>query len=228
MNFQGMHFHKNTARVYVFSVSYIQYENICFRPIPLSVFVCLNCFFTFASCDPTTICSACTHWKQLNKVSLLSSPHHPHCKSQLWAHACVCVSACESDCVRSSICHNAECLTHCKSWSFFGPSPTRACGFHIAPWVNAFVCVKSDTQLQVCINTPFLKYMAIHTLYVCVSVLSWPAAGTHAALLTYQPSLSRRYIFPPVEYNKVLLHKFWTYIDFRVTYMYLSIYIYAT
>lgn len=31
----------------------------------------------------STVFFPCTHWKLLNKVSLLSGPHHPHCKSQL-------------------------------------------------------------------------------------------------------------------------------------------------
>lgn len=119
-----------TVGVYVFSYSYMQHKNMCFRHIWLRVFwhplvffchICVLCRYR------RTVVFACLHSKQLKKVSLLSWSHRPHCKSQLSMHAyvwvvtlCMWVRLCHvqlsqlkiRDCKFLSCCHCLQMYRH--------------------------------------------------------------------------------------------------------------------
>lgn len=166
---------------------------MCFRFIPSEcIFVCHFCpptcvFVNFMSCICTTVLyvfSACAHWTQLNKVSLLSCPHHPHCKSQLGAcvyvralaHDCVFVCQIVCVCVAVYVCCNTKCLTHCKSLSSFGFLPTSACGS---------VCVCDISAYQ----HPFP-----HWPYICVWRCWLDLTGTYCTPNIPTFSQPQRYI----------------------------------
>lgn len=132
---------------------------MCFRHIPCQSIVVPHLSFCHPSLHhdhtPVFFCLYPLHWKQLNKVSLLSYPHHPHQISTPGMCVCACFGTrlCVRPCTSVVMLSISHSVNLCHLLDFCQLSHVGS-----SLWVNVSECVLVCVRYQL-INTPFSGYM---------------------------------------------------------------------